>query len=70
MKDKPNLAYVEATLNEVWRVCNIAPIGPPRLAHTDTPLGEYIIPAGANIMYNCYTLHMDKNHWGDPEAFR
>ena len=70
MKDKPNLPYVEATLNEVWRVCNIAPIGPPRLAHMNTTVDGFTIPAGANIMYNCYTLHYDEKHWGDPDSFR
>ena len=70
MKDKPNIPYIEATLNEILRVCHVAPIGPPRLAHSDTQVGEFIIPAGANIMYNCYTLHTDKKHWGDPEVFR
>jgi hypothetical protein len=30
MADKVNLPYVEATLNEIWRYCNVAPFGPPR----------------------------------------
>ena len=69
-KDKPDLAYVEAVLSEIWRFCNIAPFGPPRYAHQDVPVGDVVIPAGATIMYNTYTLHMDKDYWGDPEVFR
>ena len=30
MGDRARLPYLEATLNEVWRYCNVAPIGPPR----------------------------------------
>ena len=70
MKDKPNIPFVEATMNEVWRFCNISPISAGRMAHMDTPVGDYVIPAGAQILYNCYPLHMDKQYWGDPESFR
>jgi len=70
MKDKAQLSYVEATISEVWRFCNIAPFGPPRHPHQDTAIGDKIIPAGANVMYNTFTLHMDKKCWGDPEIFR
>jgi len=70
MKDKTKLPYVEATLNEIWRFCNIAPFGPPRLATKDTPLKSTTIPAGTLVMYNTYTLHMDEKYWGDPHVFR
>jgi hypothetical protein len=30
MEDRARLPYVEATLNEIWRYCNVAPFGPPR----------------------------------------
>merc|ERR1719422_652527 len=69
-KDKPDLVYVEAVLSEIWRFCHIAPFGPPRHAHQDVPVGDMVIPEGASIMYNTYTLHMDKDYWGDPEIFR
>ena len=63
------LAYVEATMAEVWRTCYIAPFGPPRHAHQDTRLGDKVIPEGAQVFYNTYSLHMDPV-WGDPEVFR
>ena len=66
---KGRLAYVEATMAEVWRTCNIAPFGPPRHAHQDTRLGDKVIPEGAQVFYNTYGLHMDPV-WGDPEVFR
>jgi len=70
MNEKPKLPYVEATLNEIWRFCNVAPFAPPRVAHTKTVLGSMTIPAGTLVMNNAYSLHMDKAHWGDPEVFR
>ena len=70
MRDRSTLPYVEATLNEIWRFCNVAPFGPPRVAHKETTVGSTTIPAGALVMYNTYSLHMDKAHWGDPEVFR
>jgi len=30
MKDQSTLPYFEATLNEIWRYCNVAPLNPPR----------------------------------------
>jgi cytochrome P450 len=72
MADKPRLPYVEATLNEVWRYCNVAPFGPPRKVRKELEVegGKYAIPAGTAILYNTYTLHMDEAHWGDPQRFR
>ena len=45
-------------------------INPPPNHVQDTAIGDKIIPAGANVMYNTFTLHMDKKCWGDPENFR
>ena len=33
-------------------------------------LGGHAIPAGTTIMPNLMALHMNKEAWGDPEAFR
>ncbi len=33
-------------------------------------VGDYMIPEGAMLMYNTYSLHMDPAHWKDPENFR
>jgi cytochrome P450 family 2 subfamily J len=70
LADKPRLPYVEATLHEVWRYCNVAPVQSPRHVRKELTLGKYSIPAGTAIMYNTYSLHMDAGHWGDPDRFR
>jgi len=70
MSDKTQVSYAEATLNEVWRFCNIAPFGPPRHNYKATKIGDMIIPAESAIMYNTYSIHMNAETWGDPENFR
>jgi len=70
MSDKTQLSYAEATMNEVWRFCNIAPFGPPRHNSKATKIGDMVIPAESAIMYNTYSLHMNSDAWGDPENFR
>jgi cytochrome P450 len=72
MADRPQLPYVEATLHEVWRYCNVTPFGPPRQVRKELEVGggKYAIPAGTAILYNTYSLHMDVDHWGDPQFFR
>jgi len=70
LKDKDDLPYTEATFNECWRYCNIAPFGPPREGLVDVKLGDYTIPAGTQVMYNTYSMHMDRDIWGDPQEFR
>ena len=70
MKDRSKIPYVEATLNEIWRFCNVAPLGAPREALKDVQLKSGTIAAGTLIFYNTYSLHMDREHWGDPEVFR
>lgn len=70
LNDKENLPYTEATLNEVWRFCNVAPLSPPRTAKVPVKFGKYTIPAHTLVIYNTYTLNMDKQLWGDPENFR
>ena len=42
----------------------------PEFFFQDIVIGDTTIPAGASVMYNTFTLHMDKKHWGDPEIFR
>ena len=40
LEHRGRLAYVEATMAEIWRTCNISPFGPPRHAHQNTRLGD------------------------------
>jgi len=70
MEHRSSLGYIEATINEIWRFCHVAPFGPPRYAHSDVVIDKTVIPAGSSVMYNTFSLHTDKDYWGDPEVFR
>lgn len=62
--------YVDAFIMEVQRFFNIVPITGPRRALWDTNLGGYNIPKNTTILIGLRSVHMDYNHWGDPECFR
>ena len=70
MEDRSSLPYTEATVNEVWRYCNVLPISPPRKTSSAITIGDYKIPESTLIYSNTYTVHMDPSYWGDPEVFR
>ena len=50
LADKDNLPYTEATLNEVWRFCNIVPFSPPRKVAGLLKVGNFEIPSGVYFM--------------------
>ncbi|XP_065079379.1 probable cytochrome P450 305a1 [Ochlerotatus camptorhynchus] len=68
--DRTSLPYTEAFLLEVQRFFHIVPISGPRRALTDCTLGGYRIPKNTTILMGLRTVHMDPEHWGDPENFR
>lgn len=70
ISDRTKLVYTEATLTEAFRFRGAAPLTVPHKALRDTMLQGHRIPAGATVMNNLYSIHMDKDYWGDPEIFR
>lgn len=68
--DRGMLPYAEATLLEVQRFYHIVPISGPRRVMRETTLGGYTIPKNATVLMGLRTVHMDKEHWGDPDVFR
>ena len=52
LADKDNLPYTEATLNEVWRFCNVAPLPPPRKLKEKIKIENYEIPEGTYYVSN------------------
>ncbi|XP_050521557.1 methyl farnesoate epoxidase-like isoform X3 [Daktulosphaira vitifoliae] len=70
LSDKNNLTYLEAVLMEVQRHSNVAPIAIAHRSIRKTSLQEYKIPNDTLILASIWSVHMDKQHWGDPENFR
>ena len=69
VEDLARLPYLEAVLNESWRVY------PPAWAQTRQAseafeLDGYHFPAGTVVMVNQWVLHHRSDIWGDPTVFR
>lgn len=68
--DHARLPYTEAVLLEVQRFYHIVPLAGPRRTLCETTLGGYTIPKDTTILTGLRRVHMDAEHWGDPDAFR
>ncbi|XP_033110807.1 cytochrome P450 2J6-like [Anneissia japonica] len=66
--DRQSMPYLEATLLEVQRICNIAPmIG--RSTCEEIHINGYKIPAGTTVLANLWSVHLDHRHWERPLDF-
>ncbi|XP_053972850.1 methyl farnesoate epoxidase-like isoform X2 [Hylaeus volcanicus] len=70
LNDRNRLPYLNAVLTEVLRLANITGTTLPHRALADTNLLGYGIKKNYSLLANLKSVHMDKEHWGDPEVFR
>lgn len=70
MKDKVSLPYVEATIMETLRYCDIAPLAAPHCVARCTQFRGYTLPEGASVMVNLDSVLQDQDILGDPQNFR
>lgn len=61
---------MKAVLAEVSRLANVGPTSIPHRAITDSNLLGFEIKKNYTLLANLKSVHMDKEHWGDPEVFR
>nr|CAD7393110.1 unnamed protein product [Timema cristinae] len=69
----PGMPYTDATINEILRFANVAPLAVPHsvlISDRDVTFRGYNIPQGTRIIINLFDLHMDRKYWGDPDNFR
>lgn len=69
MLDKPNMVYLEATINEILRWANITPFSLRGLAY-DVEFRGFSVPKEAFVLANFESALHDKQIWEDPENFR
>ncbi|XP_060857669.1 methyl farnesoate epoxidase-like [Metopolophium dirhodum] len=69
--DKKRLNYLEAVFMEVQRLSNVVPLAiATNRSIRKTTLQDYIIPKDTLVLASIWSVHMDGQHWGDPEVFR
>ncbi|XP_016914993.1 methyl farnesoate epoxidase-like isoform X1 [Apis cerana] len=70
LSDKDRLPYLKAVIAEVSRLANIGPTSIPHRAVKDSTFLGFEIKKNYTLLANFKSIHMDKEHWGDPEIFR
>ncbi|XP_071093054.1 cytochrome P450 2J4-like [Haliotis cracherodii] len=68
--DRANLAYVEATINEVLRLSPVVPFFIPHSTNADTTLAGYNIPNETIVLVNVLSVHKDPKYWDDVDEFK
>ncbi|XP_058115257.1 (S)-canadine synthase CYP719A21-like [Magnolia sinica] len=63
------MPYLQAVVNEVFRMKPIAPLGIPHKTVKDTTLKGWKIDKGTAVMVNIYAIHHDPKVWDHPEQF-
>ncbi|WP_024875063.1 cytochrome P450 [Saccharomonospora piscinae] len=66
--DLPRLRYTNMVLQEAMRLYPPVWIL-PRRAVADDVIGDYRVPAGAEVLICPYTLHRHPRYWPEPERF-
>ncbi|MBO2450938.1 cytochrome P450 [Actinomadura barringtoniae] len=66
--DLKDLVQLDRALKETMRLYPPGPYG-AREATEDVVIGDYEIPAGTTIFYPFWAVHMNPDHWPDPQVF-
>ena len=70
LTDKPELNFTQAVIWEIQRMSCIGPLGIPHCASADTYFRGYLIPKGALLVANFWSVFKDPTVWQDPDQFK
>ncbi|PPQ68795.1 hypothetical protein CVT26_001710 [Gymnopilus dilepis] len=68
--DQKNLPYIEAMIKEVLRWRTPAPMSVPHRVSEDDWYEGYLIPKGATVITNVWTMHKDESLFPDHDEFK
>ncbi|XP_050407974.1 cytochrome P450 2J4 isoform X2 [Patella vulgata] len=70
LADRRKLPYVHATLNEIQRICNVAPTTIPHGLTEDVIFQGYSLPKHSIVIIDLMSVHKDPKYWQDPHLFK
>lgn len=70
LNHRKDMHYTEATIREIMRYKTLVPLSVPHRSTQDAEFMGYFIRKGTIMITNLFSLHSDKELWGDPENFR
>lgn len=69
-QDLQNLPYIQAIINETFRLYPPFPLLLPHESIQDCTVGGYHIPQGTMLLANVWAIHRDPTLWAEPTKFR
>jgi hypothetical protein len=67
-KQRPNMLYTEATLNEILRLSSTQALI-PRATCCEVNINGFCIPANTPVLLNTYGIHHNTKNWSNPLEF-
>ncbi|GAB4576399.1 MAG: cytochrome P450 [Anaerolineae bacterium] len=68
LESAARLPYLSQVIDETLRLYPPVHLG-SRLVAEDVPFQDYVLPAGARVMYSIYLTHRHPDYWEEPERF-
>lgn len=69
MEQISKMIYLEATINEVLRLSNIAPLSVPHAVLEETQFDNFTIPKDTMVLTHIQSVHTDPRYWENPDKF-
>ncbi|XP_078485023.1 cytochrome P450 2D27-like [Ciona intestinalis] len=70
MKDKAQMPYTCAFMQELFRFRTLAPLGVPHKITNDVQIEGWSIPKGTWLLCNLWAVHNDPDLWDEPSKFK